>query len=461
MDGKYVRAAEDSEHEDSREESCELNYISNVQSQERTGSCSSYENEQEQDHDSDPSTSSSSEESSEEDERQNLENETLTEESKGSPKGTNSEMVRKIERLEKVVADLVHAMTSYERPKNTARTDTGEPWSVPHDRDDVGESWSVPHTDGSQPSLRWDHIKPFPSGIPANKMWEEWNRFIENFELAASLENATSPAQRTKLLFLCLGQELQGIVRAANLRPSLTGPDCYSLFVNNVTKYLQSMTDTAAEHEAFAGMTQGTGESAVAFHSRLREKVRLYGYSPLDQDRFVRAQLLKGLRNRDLTKTARIYNYDINFIVQSATREEAYAAETARPSGSDISAVHRGNWKQPPEVHRKHMREDYQEYTNQEKRYRRSDKRFDARHNRCNRCSRPAHRNSTTCPALGKTCNGCGERGHFIAACRKRQVNNVQRDSDRINSSGWSDEEKEEKKKHLKALSVGRSINSE
>lgn len=205
------------------------------------------------------------------------------------------------------------------------------------------------------------------------------------------------------MLFLRLGTELQGIVRAAKLRPNLSDPDCYSVFVTNIQRYLQSMTDTAAEHEAFAGMKQGPEESAVAFHARLQEKVRLCGYSPADQERFVRAQLLKGLRNKDLTKTARIYSYDVNFIVQSATREEAYEAETAQPSGSGISAVRRGNWIQATEMQRKRGREDDRDNRHPPKRYHSSDKRSDGRRDRCSRCYRPAHKRGVTCPAMDKT----------------------------------------------------------
>ncbi|XP_065081990.1 uncharacterized protein K02A2.6-like [Ochlerotatus camptorhynchus] len=352
------------------------------------------------------------------------------------PREAKSGSVEKIERLQKVIADLTKSLSAYQRPNNATHRDVDDNWAGPYD--------STGYTDVTQAAVRWDHIKPFPNGIPANKMWEEWNRFIENFEIAASLGNAANPVQRSKLLFLCLGQELQGIVRAAQLRPSLAEPDCYTVFVKNVRNYLQSMTDTAAEHEAFAGMMQGTGESAVAFHARLQEKVRLCGYSPSDQERFVRAQLLKGLRNRELTKTARIYSYQTNFIVQSATREEAYEAETAQPSGSNISAVHQRYRKSPTEMHQKRRKEG-QDDRHPTKRYRSFDKQSHGRRNRCYRCNRPSHRSGTTCPALDKNCNGCGERGHFIASCRKRRVNNVRRDTE-SNPAGWTDEENEEKK---------------
>ncbi|XP_055590375.1 uncharacterized protein K02A2.6-like [Uranotaenia lowii] len=369
------------------------------------------------------------------------ENRELPEEAGEQPRNIAEEL----DRMRRVIEDLSRKLSEYEKP-SVRRPIVEDNWSTSHDAND--------RTEGTQAAIKWDHIKPFPSGIPANKMWEEWNRFIENFDIAASLGNAGSSVQRSKLLFLCLGQELQGIVRAAKLKPSLTEPDCYSTFKNNIRNYLQSMTDTAAEHEAFAAMKQGPGESAIAYHARLQEKVRLCGYSPSDQERFVRAQLLKGLRNRDLSKSARIYNYDINFIVQSATREEAYDAETSQPSGSDIAIVQRSNWKRSSEPHRKRGWDGTRNDQHQSKRYRGPDRRFEERRSRCHRCNRPSHKPGTICPALDKTCNGCGDRGHFIATCPKRRVNNLQRDSDRVNPSGWTDDEGEENKKQVNALSL-------
>ncbi|XP_055614289.1 uncharacterized protein K02A2.6-like [Uranotaenia lowii] len=329
------------------------------------------------------------------------ENRELPEEAGEQPRNIAEEL----DRMRRVIEDLSRKLSEYEKP-SVSRPIVEDNWSTSHDAND--------RTEG----------------------------------------NAGSSVQRSKLLFLCLGQELQGIVRAAKLKPSLTEPDCYSTFKNNIRNYLQSMTDTAAEHEAFAAMKQGPGESAIAYHARLQEKVRLCGYSPSDQERFVRAQLLKGLRNRDLSKSARIYNYDINFIVQSATREEAYDAETSQPSGSDIAIVQRSNWKRSSEPHRKRGWDGTRNDQHQSKRYRGPDRRFEERRSRCHRCNRPSHKPGTICPALDKTCNGCGDRGHFIATCPKRRINNLQRDSDRVNPSGWTDDEGEENKKQVNALSL-------
>lgn len=331
----------------------------------------------------------------------------------------NVRNTERIERMEKMLAGINEALSRF------------QPSSRPMADDNPDNSWNLSNeASGSSggniaSSIRWDHIKPFPSGIPANKMWEEWNRYIENFEIAISFSNMNDPVKRTQLLFLSIGSELQEIIKAAKLRPSLANPDCYRTFVTNIKTYFRSMTDTAAEHEAFSRMRQESGESAVAFYARLMCKVRACNYSADDVDRFVRAQLLSGLRNRELVKQARIYGYETNFIVQSAAREDTYEAETRQQESSNVFEVKRAQGSSPfDRSNRKRPNPGRRVDEIMTKQYRSNDPRSEGNRQRCTRCFLFRHRNGQ-CPALGRKCNRCGKPGHFVAACRQRQVNAV------------------------------------
>ncbi|XP_058448729.1 uncharacterized protein LOC131428699 [Malaya genurostris] len=330
--------------------------------------------------------------------------------------------VKRIERMEKMIAGLNEALRRFE-PKSTSVDNVDNSWNVPNDEN------SFPANSGnSSSSIRWDHMKPFSSGISANKMWEEWNRYIENFEIAASLSNVCDAVKRTQLLFLSMGNELQEIIKAAKLRPSLKTPNCYKLFVSNIKNYFRSMTDTAAEHEAFSRMKQESEETAVAFHARLMCKVRLCNYSIEDEDRFVRAQLLNGLRNREIVKQARTYGYETNFIVQSATRNEAFEIETRQQDGSSVfelrsalkSSLYDKNFRKRP-----NMGNRFGEPQMKQARSHEIIQQPQASRSRCTRCFLFSHRNGQ-CPALKRNCNRCGKRGHFVAACRQRHVSFVQ-----------------------------------
>ncbi|XP_058829267.1 uncharacterized protein LOC131688772 [Topomyia yanbarensis] len=281
---------------------------------------------------------------------------------------------------------------------------------------------TVMSLDNGAQNIRWDNIKPFPKGVPANKLWEAWTKFFENFEIAASLSNAYDPVKRFHLLYLSIGDELQGIVRAAKLRPDSIDANCYGVFVKNIEEYLKALTDTSAEHDAFSSMQQEKGESAVNFHARLMEKVWLCGYSPSDQDRFVRTQLLKGLRNRELAKAARTYGHDTNFVVQSATRDEALQPEPPSLEGpTSILAVSR-SFSRDVGMKRQLSKPDERGIGFRPKHFRGDGRPSLQRYERCSRCNRAAH-GGQRCPALDKNCNSCGRRGHFSATCRRKRVN--------------------------------------
>lgn len=248
----------------------------------------------------------------------------------------------RIGRLERAFVDLTQAILDNHREmeKRAAHTqpdgNNGSPWIVP--------STTSPMVGNHEPtvSIRWDHIKPFPSNVPAREMWETWHRYLETFEIAATFSNANDPARRTQLLFLAMGESMQAVVRAAGLQPNLVDPGCYAKFVDDISNYLKTMTDSSAEHEAFLSMQQQKGESVVSFHGRLMQKVRSCGYHPDDQNRFVRTQLLKGMLNQEVAKAARTYGHEIATIIQAATRNESNEKEgDENPVNPDIFAVNR------------------------------------------------------------------------------------------------------------------------
>lgn len=253
-------------------------------------------------------------------------------------------------------------------------------------------------------------------------MWEEWLKYRENFEIAATLANANDPARRSQLLYLSIGEEMQGVIRAARLKPELNNPKCYDMFVLGIENYLKSMVDTSSEHEAFSAMEQEKGESTVMFHTRLVQKVRLCGYSETDEDRFVRTQLLKGMRNRDLAHAARTYGYTVDYVIQAATRNESFNPEPGPSASVELAVVER---QAEPVQLKQHSREG----NGNVRRYRRKQmkepngtvaraKPAADREQRCSKCNYTYHRYGR-CAAENRKCDKCGRIGHFSAVCTK------------------------------------------
>ncbi|XP_062704531.1 uncharacterized protein K02A2.6-like [Aedes albopictus] len=289
------------------------------------------------------------------------------------------------------------------------------------EKHDVGSSvYPGPSDKGS--NIRWDLIPKFPKDIPSSKLWENWQAFIGNFETAASLSTFGSSVDRAKLLYLSLGKDLQDIISAANLQPDYRDPRCYATLVSKVNNYFKSMTDTAAEHEAFQAMRQAKGETIITFHARLTQKVRLCGYSPGDQTRFVLAQLLKGMRNRELATAGRTYGHDADYILKAASRVEAFEVDeqAAEQSPQNILAITRKrDHSREREPFRKMRKvEEGRGFERTKTKGPFQDYRQGQR-SRCWRCGYLSHKRDT-CPALDKACNTCGRIGHFSVTCRKK-----------------------------------------
>ncbi|XP_055604509.1 uncharacterized protein LOC129752763 [Uranotaenia lowii] len=295
-------------------------------------------------------------------------------------------------------------------------------------------------TTSGEGSIRCD-IKPYPKNVPASKMWEAWTKFIEDFQLSVTLLNAHDPKRRIDLLMLYMGDDLKGVVRAAKLKPTVENGECYETFVRNIDQYLKSMTDPAAEHEAFSCMQQEEGESAIGFHARLSEKVRLCGYSEPDQDVFVRAQLMRGLRNQEVKQQARIYGLKTNEIVVSATRAEAFHTEVKTRVAECSAMAIRSYSTRDSRSRNKRRSDSAKEFASHTKRYRYTDNRSYgrgrsssdnssvSRRYRCTRCfeDRSTHDNGI-CPKLEKRCYNCNREGHIARACRLNRVNELRHD---------------------------------
>lgn len=343
--------------------------------------------------------------------------------------------------------------------ENIGATEEVEFQEVDNNKDDLGTEeknrelqtgwrFSAPPANSMQAdncvhaATRLENAPRFPKNVPTNRLLQEWNRFLEKFEIAASLSNINNPAQMAKHLFMCMGDDLQDIVCVAKLRPSLNDPRCYRAMVNNINAYLRKLTDPVTEHENFSRLSQGKDETIVNFHARLKSKAKLCEYGEQHEDRFVYAQLLMGMRDRKLAEDAKIYGHDIDVVVKAAARKESITSDIIphynTESGPEVLAVSRSS-TQGNRPFRK--RSGNAMLSTQRKLQRYVGKRNQGRRSRCWRCNSSTHTHDV-CSAKDKKCFGCGIIGHYASACRRKGIRTIQAKEEKRNApSGWTDDE--------------------
>lgn len=331
----------------------------------------------------------------------------------------------RIGRIERAIADLAQIMIEKEQESKKQKAGAIAP----------GSCLANENIQPGVGTIRIGQLRPFPRDIPSNRLWEEWRKYLETFEISMSLQQVNEPNMLAKGLYLAVGDYLQGILRTANLRPIENGPSCYENFVKSVDAYLRSMTDPVLEHDSFLAMEQEVGESAVSFNARLVDRARLGDYGPVAEERVVLSQLMKGLRDKDIAKTAKMYDHDAKFIVRAATRSEALEPQ---PGSSGTGSVHAVNRDRDTQQARKRtftqgnngtsaerdnsFRSSMDRGSNDAGRHRgKKQRRFGhEKKNKCSRCNHWIHDNRDDCPALKAKCYECGAMGHFAITCRKK-----------------------------------------
>lgn len=337
----------------------------------------------------------------------------------------------RISRLEKAVVDLAQIMIEKEQEGKKQQTDANASISN-------REKESV---QAGGRTVKLDQLRPFPKDVASNRLYQEWQKYLETFEIAMSLQEVNEPHKMANGLYMAVGDYLRDILRAANLspRPTEDGPDCYNNFVKNVGDHLRSMTDPMLEYDSFREMKQEAGESAISFHARLVDRAKLCGYGPVAEEHMVLSQLLKGLRDREIAKAAKIFDHDAKFIVRAATRSETLdpmPEPQPGPSGSGtVFAVNRGRDTQQTRKRTFGQGNDSNS-ANRDNSFRSSRGRGSngagghrgkkqkgfgrGKKNRCSRCNYWIHEKLEDCPALNAECYECHEEGHFAVTCRDK-----------------------------------------
>lgn len=292
-------------------------------------------------------------------------------------------------------------------------------------------------------------------GTPAIP-WHRWFRLFQNFVLASGADEW--PATRRRALLLhCLGPEGQRIFDALPAPPppqpplsteatvsestekqtsahtaAASPPDPYDVAVDTLAHYFTATVNVRVERHHFRERRQLSGESVAEFALALRELAAPCNFAATVDDnlceQFVAGVTCPQLRERLLLEgDALTFDRAVEIAkLREQTRQEAEAfanpirritqRQRGRNPARHDSPRFRFNGSRPPSQHRRSSSRTRQNYKPKPETAAADPLHAVSRDN-CDNCGATGCERSR-CPARGRTCYGCGRRGHFQSVCR-------------------------------------------
>ena len=231
-----------------------------------------------------------------------------------------------------------------------------------------------------------------------SERWRVWLRGFTYFaEGKANLQNAAR--KRNELLYRA-GSGLQDIFENLTIITALEGQadDVYLQTVRTLNAYFRVQENAAYERHVLRQLRQEPGEDVDSFVLRLRKQARHCSYGPEELEFAVRDQLLEKISSLELrTKLFEEPNTQL-----AAAMEKARAWETARRQARNIAE---GEGEQS----KVNMVKDFDS--------KKPSSGFGTQ--KCYACGKVGHfARDKVCPARGKTCAKCGQKGHWAACCK-------------------------------------------
>lgn len=279
---------------------------------------------------------------------------------------------------------------------------------------------------------------PFPTGVPHEARWSTWLDWKVQFDAALAVSGSLSQNQMANHLFLSVGAELRQIINAYALKPdpSQVSEDFpfYDKLLEGLDKYFEGSSDATVDIKNLMEMSQKESESVRDFHVRLMLQARVCfkrNFSSSEYSTLLRDRLVGGLRDREVANMAFLNEWDVEKVVEVASRSETLklnrkmVAETA-----PLAEVFEVRSNDAPSDNRRDRRAQEfpvsHAFTTASKRLNRpSTSRSDNSRGSgpCKNCGLKLHRPSG-CPAIGKDCRRCKKIGHFAIVCN-REVNEI------------------------------------
>lgn len=313
--------------------------------------------------------------------------------------------------------------------KRAIQTTVNEQQDNARRRLDVG----IDHAQGGNSFRQINSIKleAFPKVTNAAERLGKWKDYrrqvIAKFEL---LDSCVSERTKANYLYTNIGIELMDIIEVRAMLPSARevceSYEFFEMLIQNLDDYFNETSDKSLMAASFTSNKQKQGETARDFQIRMTKLARNLGMDP--HDVLFREVFLMGLSDSFIVNRAKLEAWTVEQTVTVAARKEQMQPG---PTPSPLAGIALGQESVVAAIQGKS--------TTDARRFRQSRPSSADRRSRletgepCSDCGFTKHR-SSTCPAAGKACNGCGKIGHFRKMCRnKKRVAVVNEDVNAMN----------------------------
>lgn len=231
--------------------------------------------------------------------------------------------------------------------------------------------------------------------------------------MAMAIELSGVRSQRIKAGYVMIsgGEEIRSLIYSLDLIPEEEdveeGFRFYDALMHNLDAHFRGMADRSIDLSIFNGLKQEESEGARDFRIRVHRHARLCGIG--EQDVIIKSRFIDGMRDKLTAQRAYMEDWELDKIVEVASRGEAAVAlkprgwlstpaqsvEVAEVVETGTTAV--GRLKDTPRTGTKAKDQPAA--------------------SKCYNCGL-IRRSKHSCPAKGKKCINCGKMGHFKAVCR-------------------------------------------
>lgn len=284
--------------------------------------------------------------------------------------------------------------------------------------------------------LKIEEFGKFPAGEQLTA-FREWAGVLHT-----ALGFAPDWDEQRKMSYVLLagGRNLRDIVNLFGLMPESKSHPFQEL-MTNIEEHFVELTDPTLTHQAIMNCKQEASEAASEFYLRL---MKLVGQSGSEfGTEYIRTHFLNGLRDKGFANLAVTSGWSLRDAVAAASRKESVQSRVTSPlaGGTMESIAAVGQSGGSP--HWQRGGRSFQGAGGQS--------RFKAQRGGssgrggqtrsgvpCQACGNVVHRFGT-CPAINKSCLGCGQVGHFKKMCRQGKKVNAVRGSrkEQVENEDW------------------------